>query len=249
MMKKRRIIRKPVQSAEWRKVGENRRIGHLRCLSRTGSGTWLCRCDCGRETEVSESLLRCGVVTSCGCVPSKSLNLSGRQFGRLRVLEPLPIRDRDGSVRWLCRCSCGEYTIVSSNKLLTGHTASCGCYQEEKMGSNRTFVAGTCLEIIASEKLHVNNTSGCTGVSMNRGKWMAYIAYAGKYFYLGKYGERDEAVSVRKEAERLRLDYARSMAEATDVSLTQTQEGFGRLVRRLLAQRRGDEEGKQVKIG
>lgn len=35
------------------------------------SGTriiWLCRCDCGRETEVWAGALRCGSIKSCGCL-------------------------------------------------------------------------------------------------------------------------------------------------------------------------------------
>ena len=34
-------------------------------------------------------------------------------------------------MRWLCRCSCGDETIVGSYELKSGKTVSCGCYREE----------------------------------------------------------------------------------------------------------------------
>lgn len=53
-------------------------------------------------------------------------DLTGETFGRLFVLRQNG-RDKDGCVLWLCRCTCGKDVTVSSNKLRTGHTKSCGC--------------------------------------------------------------------------------------------------------------------------
>ena len=53
---------------------------------------WLCRCDCGKEKTVEESHLKTGHTKSCGCYrkelpSSRRIDLTGRQFGRLKVLE------------------------------------------------------------------------------------------------------------------------------------------------------------------
>lgn len=223
----------------------NRRFGHLLCLEPlpadgpAGTRQWRCRCDCGGEIRVRESLLLCGVVVSCGCTPARGKNLEGRTFGRLRALDPLPVRDKDGSIRWLCRCACGEYAIVSSHRLLTGTTTSCGCYQAETRGSNRTFVGGTCIEIIASRKLVANNHSGFAGVSKCRNrKWQSKINYAGKQYYLGRYDQLEDAVAIRRAAEKLRLDDAKSrLAEAAGASACPRRD-FAAMLRELLAARR-----------
>lgn len=39
---------------------------------------------------------------------------------------------RDGNAHWLCRCSCGNDTVVSMSNLRSGTTRSCGCWKREK---------------------------------------------------------------------------------------------------------------------
>ena len=64
-----------------------------------------------------------------------AIDLTGRQFGRLTVIERSSERYTapSGSVRplWVCRCTCGETCIVASNSLLGGGTRSCGCLRRE----------------------------------------------------------------------------------------------------------------------
>lgn len=186
--------------------------GHLTCVKYKepwpGVRLWTCRCSCGRVVDISENALICGVKTNCGCRGSKARDLSGQRFGRLVAMEPVKERGKDNSVRWLCRCDCGSYTVVSSGRLLAGHTESCGCKKEELFGTGRTFVNGTCLEYIKSDKLRANNTSGYKGVSKRSGKWVAYIYFAGQYYHLGTYAELERAVSIRREAEEIRLRLA-----------------------------------------
>ena len=56
----------------------------------------------------------------------KLIDLTGQRFNRLTVLEYY------GQSKWLCKCDCGNETIVNAHKLKTGHTQSCGCLQKEK---------------------------------------------------------------------------------------------------------------------
>lgn len=71
---------------------------------------------------------------------SALIDLTGRKFGRLTVIERaedkvLPSGGR--KTQWLCKCDCGNYTIVMSNNLIRNHTRSCGCLQKEKVFGGR----------------------------------------------------------------------------------------------------------------
>ncbi len=48
-------------------------------------------------------------------------DLRGRVFARLTPIEYIV------SSKWRCRCECGRECIVKTDKLLSGHTRSCGC--------------------------------------------------------------------------------------------------------------------------
>jgi len=58
-------------------------------------------------------------------------NLTGRTFGRLKVLWRLP--NRSGGASWWCRCKCGVEKEVTANHLLNG-TRSCGCLMRDTNG-------------------------------------------------------------------------------------------------------------------
>jgi hypothetical protein len=67
----------------------------------------------------------------------KKLNLVGKRFGRLLVLEEAG-RNRLSKVLWRCMCECNKIIIVKADSLLNGHTMSCGCLRKEKLvESNR----------------------------------------------------------------------------------------------------------------
>ena len=57
---------------------------------------------------------------------------------------------------------------------------------------------------IANRAILKNNTSGTTGVSWDRfkNKWAAYISWNNKQNFLGYYDKKEDATSVRKEAEK-----------------------------------------------
>lgn len=52
--------------------------------------------------------------------------VSGEKFGRLTTIRELPERNY-GHVMWECQCECGNITKVQRDRLLSGHTRSCGC--------------------------------------------------------------------------------------------------------------------------
>lgn len=64
-------------------------------------------------------------------------DLTGQEFGKLKVLS-MAGRNNHRNVTWVCACSCGVQTIVSSRSLISGRTKSCGCFQIERMRQIRT---------------------------------------------------------------------------------------------------------------
>ena len=71
-------------------------------------------------------------------------DLTGQKFGLLTVIERGEdyINPKNGTrlKRWLCRCDCGNTTLVATNSLTSGNTKSCGCYR--KRGNHRKDIAG-----------------------------------------------------------------------------------------------------------
>lgn len=67
---------------------------------------------------------------------SKRIDLTGRVFGRLTVIE---YAGRNGtSAVWRCRCECGNDTLVRRDHLVNGDVKSCGCFSREKSSERMT---------------------------------------------------------------------------------------------------------------
>lgn len=59
------------------------------------------------------------------------LDIVGKRFGRLTVLEDDGSRTNKGMVIWHCVCDCGNHVHVPTSYLTTGDTRSCGCLFKE----------------------------------------------------------------------------------------------------------------------
>ena len=59
----------------------------------------------------------------------RPLDLIGRRFGRLVVLERM--RNLNGKTTWLCKCDCGNDVITRGRRLMSGMTQSCGCLRTD----------------------------------------------------------------------------------------------------------------------
>ena len=100
------------------------------------SKTWVCSCDCGKETKVTSYNLRNGHTKSCGCLrhnsPVNKINMVGKKFGRVLVTKEI-CRDIIGhDVKYECICDCGTIFITGGNGLRSGKCQSCGCYNKER---------------------------------------------------------------------------------------------------------------------
>lgn len=117
------------------------KFGRLTVIERTENRgkevMWLCKCDCGNECIVRARNLVNKITKSCGCLQKDSakslnyVNLVGKQFGRLIVIEPSG-SDKHGNSLWKCKCDCGNISITTSHNLLSGQTKSCGCFMRDK---------------------------------------------------------------------------------------------------------------------
>lgn len=57
-------------------------------------------------------------------------SMTGLKFGRLLVVAPTDKRVQ-GSVMWLCQCSCGNQCVVKGSSLRREERISCGCIRAE----------------------------------------------------------------------------------------------------------------------
>lgn len=72
---------------------------------------------------------------------------SGEIYGRLTVVKEVHYKEANKTKgRWVqCSCSCGGTSIVKIEKLISGHTTSCGCYIQEIRGK-ASITHGNCGE-------------------------------------------------------------------------------------------------------
>lgn len=95
-----------------------------------GSILWNCLCDCGNKALITTSCLTTGHTKSCGCIIRRFVDLSGKKFGRLTVKN---IAKRSSKIFWQCQCDCGREVIAPTGALISGHTKSCGCINQDRL--------------------------------------------------------------------------------------------------------------------
>lgn len=109
---------------------------------------------------------------------SKVVNVKGKKFGRLTVVEFDSIDPKNGA-KWRCVCDCGHEIVVLSHNLRTGNTKSCGCIPSENA---RILSASHGLSRTAEYTTWVNMIQRCTN---------------SKSTYYGSYGGRGIKVCDR----------------------------------------------------
>lgn len=67
---------------------------------------------------------------------AKRLDLVGRVFGRLTVIE---YSHSQNDRLWRCLCDCGNETIVRTNHLRLGRIKSCGCLRKDTLSETKTI--------------------------------------------------------------------------------------------------------------
>ena len=91
------------------------------------------RCICGETAILRSEAILYNRTKSCGCLRRENvskatrINLVGQRFGKLTVIESLPIRDKWGAAYFKCKCDCGNYHVARGRHLMVGFVSSCGC--------------------------------------------------------------------------------------------------------------------------
>ena len=195
----------------------------LREIRKNGKKYYECRCDCGTVREVYSRSLESGVSQSCGCLrgelkKAEAMDLTGRRFGKLRVIRRDNGRKDGGNYYWICECDCGNRKSIRGTSLVReGGTRSCGCDQKKVASETgrktvaensreqiaRNVAYRTNFQVIENQNIPKNNSSGHKGVwwDKNREMWQAYIQVHGKRVFLGRYHKYEDAVKARELAE------------------------------------------------
>ena len=95
---------------------------------------------------------------------------------------------------------------MTYNCLMYSEMKSCGCQKkehEQQLHKFLTHVGGTSIDMLKSNKIPTNNTTGAKGVDLIRGQYVAKIVFQKKQYYLGVFRTFEEAFEARKEAEEL----------------------------------------------
>jgi hypothetical protein len=90
---------------------------------------WLCLCSCGNRRYIASTTITHGCTRKCSdCL---RLNLIGRRFGRLLVVDRArrPTGTKSTKAYWKCVCDCGKEHITRTDYLRTNRSTSCGCWQ------------------------------------------------------------------------------------------------------------------------
>ena len=117
-----------------------KKFGYLTVLEKTdkrdnGGIVWKCQCDCGNICYIPTSNLSRNHTRSCGCKTGemrgekKHLQLEGKRFEKLLVIEELPAIN--GESRWKCQCDCGNIIEATGWHLTSGKISSCGCLRSK----------------------------------------------------------------------------------------------------------------------
>lgn len=175
-----------------------------------------CKCSCGKTCIVRYDMIKCGNTRSCGHLSEKTrfsrYDLTGKinKYG-IRAINPTEKRVGT-SVIWECECVCGKIFEVPAYYF--DKIKSCGCEKSNQCKENgkknikavqkEYYVDGTSAIHISSNTIFSTNKSGIRGVSWDksRGKWRAQIVFKSKNYYLGRYDKKEDAASVRNEAEK-----------------------------------------------
>lgn len=125
------------------------------------------------------------------------IEMIGKTFGRLTVTEECG-KNKDGSIRYKCLCSCGNIHYVNGCKLRDGSVKSCGCLQKEllsnrckkynkwEINNNNNVAYGYTTNSNIKFKISLSDYNKCKDIC-----WCSIYAKGNKSYYIqGKYNGR-----------------------------------------------------------
>lgn len=107
------------------------------------------------------------------------IDLTGKSFNQLTVIELLP-KIKGSRPLWLCLCTCGATTKVSSSKLVSNNTKSCGCRYKSSGGESDTPMYATWRSMINrcyNKKVPTYQRYGGRGITVCPEWLSSYLAF------------------------------------------------------------------------
>ena len=135
-------------------LGLDKEANKINKIKKNYKTRYICKCECGTIKSIEGSNLKSGDVRSCGCLNREKASerafrdLTGRTFGRLRVLELDKIKNEECAKKgsyskyYICQCECGTVKSIEGGNLRSGHTISCGCYHKEVLENSYEDLSG-----------------------------------------------------------------------------------------------------------
>ena len=134
------------------------------------------------------------------------IDLSGQRFGRLMVLKRVENSNR-GQSRFLCKCDCGNETIVHALNLKKGSTKSCGCYRQECGVKNNTIHGMTGTLVYKIWRLMIARCEDSKEVSYkNYGGRGITVCKQWRYSFETWYADMGEMPTPKHTLERINND-------------------------------------------
>ena len=96
----------------------------------------------------------------------KTIDLTGRKFGRLTVISRAPNQGR--RVMWQCVCDCGNEHTVNADNLARGRIKSCGCLNKDTLVTRSKTHGGSKTRLY---RVWFNMLRRCNDPKSNRYKY------------------------------------------------------------------------------
>lgn len=125
-------------------------------------------------------------------------DITNQIFGRLLAVKRVKNSPLRGSAYWLCRCTCGNETIVEGTALRYGSIKSCGCYKYDKIYKGYKDISktywGTIIKGAEKRKLKINISMQDAWELWEKQKGLC--ALTGQKLILNKHYSKEQTASL-----------------------------------------------------
>jgi hypothetical protein len=186
---------------------------------------WKCECECGNIVDVTTSALRAGHTLSCGCLQKERASASKKKYNRYVESEditigytlkgePFIIDTEDlPKIKNMCwrksksgyiETSCAGTILRLHRVIKPTDSVSVIDHINHNKADNRKQNLRICShqQNLMNQAMRINNSSGYTGVTLNSGKWDAFINDNSKKIHLGRFDVKEDAIAARLNAEK-----------------------------------------------